>query len=552
MQNDQPQKRAIRDELSDADVRQFIKSMSVKGKPGWVPDKYREGLAKELGVLVAAIGNGDPAAGLKRIKATLAKGEMPVLHEHRKRMILFPGEQPAQRHNWVAGWGEYLRFADKALDLQAGGRTGRALARWKRTELKRLVSIGQGIEPEGDKGAKTATALLRSWKDRVVAIATSDTRIEELWEALDETPISVAKLDDSSSTAMLHLGHLPLAADELPQEGAAQTSRVFVTDGGVEVSGFIGEFDSRSWARPKFFLGWLSYQDDLDVFVLPPHLRGMEDDIQDEYNYLRVNPPPEFVEWFATIREGVSDFPSVNYDEELGYGWFKNKFHALCGLYISIKPDLEGKPEIFISRAASEHCIPEWASFLSSDSHVQADYVDVVGHLLNCPSFSPGQLVDDFPDRARLVATKDDMKGLGFEEGEFVYRNGLQKLELLEDLWDEILNGSGGNEADVIRYPVWCTDLSFTIGDAFDSDGDRILFNRGKRYKFYPNFKFDENLPSAAPVGSVAAALIANAHASPEDRIANILRTQAEKIAKAGLTFVEGLRAFHQSAIDNM
>jgi hypothetical protein len=566
MQNNRTQKRATAQEPTEADVRQFIKSMSGKGKRGWVPPEKREGLAKELGTLVAGIGNGDPVAGLKRIKATLGEGEMPGLHEHRQRIILFPEEQPAQRPTWVAGWGEYLRFADKALDLLAGGRTGVALCRWKLTELKRLVSIGQGIEPEADRGGKTATALLRSWSEKVVQIATNGTRLEELWEALDEAPVEVRELDDSSGAAMQHLGNLPLAANGLPQEGGAQTSRVFVTGAPPKTAGrgllsqFGCAYDS-SWSRPVIFLGWLSYQDSFDVFILPPELRGMEDAIQHWTGHLHLDTPPEFDEWFKEIDEGLCDLPSVNYDEGLEYGWFKNHFYALCGLYLQIRPDFDGKPEAVICHVPSDNCIPKWEPNFSFDIDIdiQACDMDIVGYLLNSPGFSPDRIVEDFPERARLVATKDDMKSLGLPDGEFLYRNGLSEIEInpqdfgleWEDVYgNESINSESGENKNTI--PFWNEFFSSPFGGNLDSQRDRILFNRNRCYNFYPSFKFDESLPSAAPAGSVAAALIANAHGSPEDRIANVLRAQTEKIAKAGLTYVDGLHAFHQSAVENM
>lgn len=556
MLNNHLQKRTTTREPTDADVPAFIKSMSVKGKRGWVPPEYREELAKSLGSLVSDIGSGDPATGLKRIKATLAEGEMPGLQEHRQRIILFPEEQPADRHTWVAGWGEYLRFAEKALELLADGRTGGALARWKLTELKRLVSIGQGIEPEADKGGKIATALLRSWGQKVVQIATNGTRIEELWEALDETPVAVQELDDKQVPTTLKLGDLAFSAEELPRERDVLASRVFVTSASCNVMDKFGDRADISWSRPVIFLGCLSYEDYADVFILPPELRGMEDQIQNWTGHLHHELPPEFDAWFSGNHEGLSDLPNINYEEGLGFGWSKSKFFALCGIYLRIIPGIDGKPEAVISHIESESCIPKWHINIF-DNDISDINMDVVGYLLKLTGFSPDQIVEDFPHRARLVATRDDMKNLGLPSGSFEYQNGLQQIVIdpeefgleWEDIYGTNENSDGENENDI---PAWAENFSSPFSGVLDSRRDRVLFNRDSCYKFYPAFKYDESLPSAAPAGSVAAALIANAHAAPDQRIATLLRIQAEKIAKAGLTFVDGLKTFHQSAIDNM
>lgn len=556
MLNNHTQKRATSQEPTYADVRAFIKSMSVKGKRGWVPPENREDLAKELGSLVSDIGSGDPATGLKRIKATLAEGEMPGLQEHRQRIILFPEEQPTDRHTWVAGWGEYLRFADKALDLLADDRTGGALARWKLTELKRLVSIGLGIEPEADKGGKVATALLRSWGQKVVQIATNGTRIQELWEALDETPVAVQEIDNKQAPITLQLGDLAFAAEELPRERDLQASRVFVTGASGNLMDQFGDRADISWSRPVIFLGCLSYEDYVDVFILPQEFRGMEDQIQNWTGHLHYETPPEFDAWFTENHEGLGDLPSVKYEEGLGYGWSKNKFFALCRIYLRIRPDIDGKPEAVISHMESESCIPKWDINIF-DNDVSDIAMDVVGYLLNSTGFSPDQIVEDFPHRARLVATRDDMKNLGLPSGRFDYQNGLQQIVINpEDLgldWEDIYGIDKISDCENENYiPAWAENFSSPFSGVLDSRRDRILFNRDRCYKFYPAFTFDESLPSAAPVGSVAAALIANAHAAPDQRIATILRIQAEKIAKAGLIFVDGLKTFHQSAIDNM
>jgi hypothetical protein len=164
------------------------------------------------------------------------------------------------------------------------------------------------------------------------------------------------------------------------------------------------------------------------------------------------------------------------------------------------------------------------------------------------------------PNVLTTDTTEDDMKNLGLPTGEFVYHNGLQEIEIYpEDVGLEsegIYLANGGNQnSDFEKHsesPIWLENFQSPISDFIDSKRDRLLLNHEGCYKFYPVFNFDDRLPVAAPVGSVAAALIANAYTSPEDRIATILRDRTEKIAKAGLTFVDGLRAFNQAGIDNM
>lgn len=213
-------------QVTDVDVSAFINSMCVKGTAGRVPVEHREKLARALGKLVCDAGAGDPNAGLTRIKKDLTKEVMPLLHEHLERIVLLPGEEAAKGgHKGCAGWGEYLRFAEKALDFLADGRRGDALNRYKLTELKNLVSIGKGIDPDTGQRAKIATELLESYGNKIVEVATSGTRIEDLWEALEDIPFDVVSADGDPSVEVGPLAALSAVAEDLPNwppRGASQ------------------------------------------------------------------------------------------------------------------------------------------------------------------------------------------------------------------------------------------------------------------------------------------------------------------------------------------
>jgi hypothetical protein len=172
--------------------------------------------------------------------------------------------------------------------------------------------------------------------------------------------------------------------------------------------------------------------------------------------------------------------------------------------------------------------------------------MDLVKFLLEHKRFPSVQLVEKFPCQPRLIANAETMVEFGLPNGNFKFKNGMMDIEIT---FDEYIDEEAGDDVPSPEHdqhfgseePLWSQSVASALTGMQDTQRDSILFNRGQTYKFYPLFKFDESLPSAAPAGSVAAALIANTHAEPQDRIVAELRAQAEKIAKAGLAFVDGL-----------
>lgn len=303
-------------------------------------------------------------------------------------------------------------------------------------------------------------------------------------------------------------------------------------------------------------LGWLAFKEKSDVFVLPPRFRGMETEIQQHTGEVNWEEHPEFTKWLGDRSDDSWALPNVRYNAEREYGWYTNHFDVICRLYLQIRPGADGLPEAFIIKGDADEIIPNWNIDFSLEEEIDLN-MDVVGHLLKQPRFSSTQLVNHFPYQPQLVATDDTMVEFGLPHGYFEFKNGMSDIEIVfHDYLDEQDDDEGSREENSRIFgpevPLWAQVVVSALSGMQDTERDSILFNRGQIYKFYPVFKLDESLPTAAPAGSLAAALIANAHAPIEDRLVTQLRMQTEKIARAGLTYVDGLRTFHQEAIDKM
>jgi hypothetical protein len=526
-----------------------------KGNMGQVPLAHREALARAIGQLVAAIDKDKPKAGLKQIMDSLGPEKATTL-AHRKRIVLLPEEKLPKGHVWAARWAEYLGFARLALALLANGKSGDVLTAYIERELARLIRIGCGADIAEGSVQAMSTSRLKSWATTIISRTIEGSNIEALWRELDSAPFTVTEADDTSGSDPLAAAAqaaetLPIPRKTFQHPRFTVVSRDYVRCRGSSFwhFGLIGPSPT-DWAEPRIDLGWVCYPDHQAVFILPERFRDLMTVIEPCPGCLDLEAAPEALAWLESIGGGFDGetgwAPDIAYTEETGFGWFDNQFWALSRVSLVLAPGDDGAPTLFIEKEEASACIPALRL-----EHVEGDAFDFVERVIGSMQVSVSDFVPRFPDLTQLAITVGAKTALGVDEKMFHYKNGLGCMDRVTTggAPGDLAPGEAPHWADT---PPWFADIRASLTDRHDSTRDALLNRRGSPYCFYPSFAFDEARPAAAPAGSIAAALIANAHEPPERRLLTLLVERSKAIADAGMTYAKALGDYHEAAIQAM
>jgi hypothetical protein len=472
---------------------------AVNKPEGKVPLQHREKLARAAGKLVVQIEPSSPREALAVLLRSFDDETKTTIKTHRKRFIMFDSEQPKANHTWGAYWHEYWEVARAALERLAQDKTENEKPNYIKQELRRFMRIGQGEEIAVLAGSDTG--ILEEWAKQVAKRISDDSEIERLWQTLRRMPF--VPCDKKQSTAWLYqptedagetagspilaapIAFRPLTADEV----AAINLDGWLSKGDLKGSWIIGNVVTPSrWFIPRISLGSVSYRHKFRLFVLPEQFRGNEDALEYYCKIMDWDAVPEFLPWLESVGGSERRFPSTEYSDELGYGWYWSEFHGVCEVMLSIEPDEAGAPVVKIYRDFSTEAVP--VVVVEGCDGGEEKEVDLVERILRS---SNGVGFDDFIEPPGIVAPDkcaEALEKLGVANAKIRYKNGLSDIF--------------GDDLSADDIPPWAEDVAAPLVGGQDGARDSLLFAGGRQYRFYPNFFFDEELTDAAPAGSLA------------------------------------------------
>ncbi|MFO3796462.1 MAG: hypothetical protein ACK8QZ_04155, partial [Anaerolineales bacterium] len=476
-----------------------------------MPERHREKLARATGGLVAQIEPSNPKEALAVLLRSFDDKTKTTIKTHRKRFIMFESEQPKANHTWGAYWHEYWEVARAALEHLAQDKRGKEKENYIKRELRRFKRIGEGEEIPFLAGSDTD--LLEEYAKEVAKRVSENSEIERLWRTLWRMPFtpcdeeqSIKWLSQSTeqggetangSTVSTPIAFRPLTAEEV----AGRDVDGWLLEGHLDRSRYFSfgvPIPSR-WFIPRISLGWVSYRDKFRLFVLPEQFRGYERDLQGPDAEMYWDAVPDFLPWLESVGGSEGCLPLPEYSDELGYGWYESEFCAVSEVTLAIEPDETGTPTLKIYKDFSTEAVP--VAFVEGCDDNEAREIDLVERILRS---SNGVGFNDFiqgfpfwPQRADARECEEALAKLGLANVKLAYKNGLLDIY-----------GDNGSDDDI---PTWAVDVAAPLVGGQDSARDDLLFAGGSEYRFYPKFSFDEEHTDAAPAGSLAAAIIANA-----------------------------------------
>jgi hypothetical protein len=266
--------------------------------------------AKNLGDLAARLSPENPLEGARRI--VMHSGNESLWPTKRKKFFRLPGEDvpPAGKDgDYASSPIQFRKLAEVAGELLCKSNKPEVIETWRRMAIKALAtgsSFMPSYVPAGisDQSAKD---LLDEYAAVLAEAVKSRTKIAELWEILENTPIGLKVNPENSSP----YGDAAI----FPRTLLTPIYRDSVTTGHLTTT---LDWNSDEWSRPRLAIGYASFPVKIRMFCIPEEKRHLFTCKPNNDRQL----PNEALEWLQSAGFSLEqrEFPDITVETQT-YGW---------------------------------------------------------------------------------------------------------------------------------------------------------------------------------------------------------------------------------------
>jgi hypothetical protein len=525
----------------------------------------RRTFAINLGKLANLIEPDDPKAGIKKI---IHKSELGGKWEKRKRFFRLPNEEAptsSKDGTYSADPRVFLKFAVASGHLLSRTHHEGVLETAIRDAVKMMAkgsSFLPSFSPESSAD-RSVKSLLDEYAIRLAEAIKDRTKIVELWEVLETSPIKLKIFwdDEVEKVEASPFGEAAIFPSELLQPDYSPQ----ITFGRLEPckSDLDLLYADYEWAEPTLELGIFAARYDVRLFCVPKnkhelfqvHYTGSENDdpgiLEDHKVSEWLHEIGSDFEWNELVR-----LPDLDYDID-GIGWktFSVSLLQNVGLGVSRGPRNEVKIQLGAWGLDSQPYAERSTRCLFTPSGGRSRFVlekaeqSYVEGSHNPCSFVQLYLPPVYNGKVSLDEWQDEYDGGFFLE---LLWNFLSHRDQTTDEYlaimptDWQMNPHYWTDEELCEeYQGFRKDRTWTD----DPNVAKLLFG-ADNIRFYPKISQAEPEGSAARAGSIGASLLHNAAvASDENRITKLLIDRVALAANSGIGFHEAMIDAHREAI---
>lgn len=486
--------------------------------------------ARNLGDLAARISPDDALDGARRI--VMHSGNESLWPTKRKKFFRLPDEDappPAKDGDYASYPAQFRKLAEAAGELLCRSSKPEDIENWKMMAIKDLAkgsSFMPSFVPAGLAG-QSAKNLLDEYATVLAEAVKSRTKITELWEILQNTPIGL-EVDQENSSPYGDAASFPRAL-------LTPMYRDFVTTGYLTTS---EPWIDDEWSKPCVKIGFASFPVRFRMFCIPADKRHLFP--QKPKPHLQLS--SEALEWLKSVGFDLEEkkFPDLDAGDQ-SHGWvdaYASIFLSV-GLAISHNGDADPLVEIHL-----------WGD-LDYAAHPNREVLESnVAQMVSDPSanqyfcFNINNEYEQIAvvyDRPLRHSADQEAVAMGLVDPCWM----LGPSALGGDNWatpSVWLDEASGETCDEIwqnNYTRGWTDEEFIM---------KLLMS--EETEFHPIIPESDPVGGVLPSGSIGASLLQNARtASSGNRITQLLIDKAALTAETGLRFYEAVLHDYRSAI---
>lgn len=515
--------------------------------------------AINLGKLAALLCPQKPRQGVGQI---ISESKLFSVKEKRKRFFRLPGEDApisSKDGTYNADPASCVSLAKAAGRLLSGSRD-KGLQEKEEEAALRILIQGTSFLPSyvpATQAEQSIKGLLEEYAVRLAEAIEHRTRITELWQALEMTPVEI------------DVSHEPLppssyGADAVyPSQLLQPHYRGHIKYGQFEPARDI--FPDTSWAEPTLEIGYTMTTYNMFALKIPGDKSHLFPDIKSTHENLVCS--VEANEWLESI--GFDVVEHCFRDELTGCHQAELDKVTVAFIHkvgIGIRKGSQNKVEVEIS-SWRQNKGPTWDAN-NEEFERHSDFfmsTSTSGHFLLA---SQGGAVEKFKkyvtipefecpiEKVSIIPQFDDDDPNDFEATTGYWENcllveasdrsqDLTKVLMFRDcfgadLWED--------EDDFEEYEA----MKYLHGWVDDPHCAKLFFGASNMV-FMPIVSDAEPIAGAAPVGSIAASILENARsAAPESRISQLLIDRVAVTAEAGLKFHNTLLETSRASLANI
>lgn len=505
--------------------------------------------AINMGKLAALVNPKKPYDGAMQI---ISASKLSGVKDKRKRFFRLPGEDapfPCEPGAYNANPSNFVSLAKAAGRLMSNSRDRFLQEKEEKRALLALL-LGTSYVPSympETLAERSVKGLLEEYALRLAEAIGARTRITELWEALETTPIAVVSQDVEEQPSEYG------TAAVWPPELLRPMFKRHVKSARFQPNSYPQHGDS--WSEPVLELGYLMATYKLHALKIPKDKEHLFPPVTEDYWAEFEACASERNAWLEGIGFDVNEHRFR--DGEIGRDQIcldKVTVGFLHEVSLGIRRGVANRIELEISTwPTSKHSILDEDFIVSSDSGAKGSLESSFeSYVCNAGSASPVSIVPVNP----VLLEGEDLDELVHNYPKIYALN----CFMLEDVsirskGSKFLFFSGGLEeeywADEDDFDEYWT-LKRHNGWLEDAISAKILLG-ANNLSFIPNLEDAEPEAGAARAGSIAASILKNAmSASPENRISQLLIDRVALTAEAGLNFHNALLEKSRSAISQI
>jgi hypothetical protein len=513
--------------------------------------------AINLGKLAALLRPQDPLDGVRQI--VLGSG-LAGVQEKRKRFFRLPGEEApisSKDGTYNASPTKCMSLAKAAGRLLSGSRDKGLQEKEEKAALRILIQ-GTSFLPSyvpATQAEQSIKGLLEEYAVRLAEAIEQRTRITELWQALETTPVEI----DVSNDPMQPSSY---GADAVfPSQLLHPSYKDYIKYGQFKPARYT--FDN-SWAEPSLVLGYTITTYNMFALKIPSDKSHLFPEITTQPDEHRDPCSVEVNDWLESIgfdvvehrfRDGLTGRYQVELDKvtiafihTVGIGVRKgpqNKVEVELSVWQANKSGGYSSHDFIVSTKTLNPMMMVSSRWLEKDlSHYikNTEAKCPIEYVTIGPEFSDDDNKDD-PDALEIYIEKYSLNCLLVEDfdpfhprGKILMFNNCFSLDFWED------------DDDYQEYEA----MKSLRGWVDEPNCAKLLLGESN-IKFFPTVSEAEPEAGAARAGSIAASILENARvATPENRISQLLIDRVALTAETGLRFHDALLETSRASLANI
>lgn len=554
-----PNKNHQRTGNSEPSTKQFDQVLETLSSVKQLSIADQRTAAINMGKLAALVNPNKPYEGAMQI---ITASKLSGVKNKRKRFFRLPGEDapfPCEPGTYNANPGNFISLAKAAGRLMSNS-SDRVLQEKEEERALHALLLGTSYVPSYmpvSLAERSVKGLLEEYALRLAEAIEARTRITQLWEALEVTPITVVSSDEGDQPSEYG------AASVFPPELLATQFKSYVKSARFKPDSNPGYGDS--WSQPSLELGYMLATYNLFALKIPEdkvHLfPAVTEDSGTEFEACTI----ERNAWLESIGFDVIEHRFTDGDvgrEQLCLSQVSVAFPHKVSL--DVRRGVANKVEVKITTwPTPEHWLTP-KDFLVTSMQLAGPISMLFKrkfyeYAADPSAASPVSVVTIGPpipeeDPEDFNASQDEFDAFVESYGgnclmaEDVMPPGSETKSKLLFIADGFEEAYWADEDDFDEYNT----IKRHIGWIDDPAGAKILLGTDN-LAFIPTLQDAEPDAGAARAGSIAASILKNAmSASPENRISQLLIDRVALTAEAGLNFHDALLEKSRSAISQI